>query len=179
MKKNIAYIILSVFFITILIYVNFNSFTSSFLPHKLPYGLMPVQSHSYPQNFVLKDANGFEVTGVGFRHSQSSFEIKDFLSFGYNENSIVLVCLDSLKNIKFLKSFETGDRDEGGNSVVSFEDIDSTQFNIIKSNYNLVSISEEKSNTIRFLRLVVNAIIIFAICIIIVKWFYLLYGNKL
>ena len=88
--------------------------------------------------------------GIGFRYKQSSFRIKNFLGYAYNDTSVLLKCTDSLNNIKYLVSYETGYNRNKGHPDISFKDIDNDEYNKIKDNYQCIEIDEEKANTIRF-----------------------------
>ena len=73
----------------------------SFCNKNMPYGLTPKIKFDYPQSFCLLDEDGFELVGIGFRYKQSSFRIKNFLGYAYNDTSVLLKCTDSLNNIKY------------------------------------------------------------------------------
>lgn len=110
MKKVIEFIVLGVvFFVLVLLYIIYDrtgyhyGLECSFCNKNMPYGLTPKINSDYPQSFVLLDEDGFELTGSGFRHRQSSFKIKNFLGYGYNDTSVLLKCTDSL-NSRSLKS---------------------------------------------------------------------------
>ena len=96
--------------------------------------------------------DGFELTGIGFRYRQSSFRIKILLGYGYNDTSVLLKCMDSLNNIKYLVSYETGYKSDKGHPAISFKDIDNDEYSQIKDNYQWTEIDEEKANTIRFMK---------------------------
>lgn len=81
-----------------------------------------------------------------------SFRIKNFLGYAYNDTSVLLKCTDSLNNIKYLVSYETGYNRNKGHSDISFKDIDNDEYNKIKDNYQCIEIDEEKANTIRFIK---------------------------
>lgn len=159
MKKVIVFIVFVVLFIvSVLLYLSYDNkgysygLECSFCNKNMPYGLTPKINSDYPQSFVLLDEDGFELTGNGFRHRQSSFKIKNFLGYGYNDTSVLLKCTDSLNNIKYLVSYETGYKSEKGNPVISFKDIDNNEYIQIKDSYQWIEIDEEKANTIRFMK---------------------------
>jgi hypothetical protein len=119
----------------------------NFCEEKLPYNLIPkIDQYS---SFTLNDEDDFELVGIGFGYIKSSFIIKDFLAYGYNDTSIIVKCTDSLHNIKYLISYETSYKSDKGNPSISFKDIDNNQ---IKGRYHWVEIDEEKVNTIRFMK---------------------------
>ncbi|WP_372472557.1 hypothetical protein AB4865_06990 [Capnocytophaga sp. ARDL2] len=162
MKNVIGFIVFGVlFFVFVLLYFRYNNtgyrygLECSFCNKNMPYGLTPKINSDYPQNFVLLDEDGFELTGSGFRHRQSSFKIKNFLGYGYNDTSVLLKCTDSLNNIKYLVSYETGYKSEKGNPAISFKDIDNSEYSQIKDDsYQWVEIDEEKANTVRIMKFI-------------------------
>ena len=70
----------------------------------------------------------------------------------YNDTSVLLKCTDSLNNIKYLVSYETGYNRNKGHPDISFKDIDNDEYNKIKDNYQCIEIDKEKANTIRFIK---------------------------
>lgn len=159
MKKVIGFIVFGVLFsVFVLLYFRYDNkgyhygVECIFCNKNMPFGLTPKINSDYPQNFVLLDEDDFELTGIGFRHRQSSFKIKNFLGYGYNDTSVLLKCTDSLNNIKYLVSYETGYKSERGNPVISFKDIDNNKYIQIKDSYQWIEIDEEKANTIRFMK---------------------------
>ncbi|MDQ7737222.1 hypothetical protein HUK48_07400 [Prevotella corporis] len=159
MKKVIEFIVLGVvFFVLVLLYIIYDrtgyhyGLECSFCNKNMPYGLTPKINSDYPQSFVLLDEDGFELTGSGFRHRQSSFKIKNFLGYGYNDTSVLLKCTDSLNNIKYLVSYEIGYKSDKENPVISFKDINYNEYSQIKNNYQWIKIDEEKANTIQIMK---------------------------
>ena len=120
----------------------------SFCNKNMPYGLTPKINFDYPQSFCLLDEDGFELVGIGFRYKQSSFRIKNFLGYAYNDTSVLLKCTDSLNNIKYLVSYETGYNRNKGHPDISFKDIDNDEYNKIKDNYQCIEIDEEKAKAL-------------------------------
>lgn len=117
-----------------------------FCNEKLPYSLEPKFYTDYPQRFYLLDADGFELVGVGFRFENTDFTIKGFSAFGYNDTSIMVKCLDSLKSIKYLVSYKTGYKSKKGTEDLSFKSITVNDYEQSKDNYNWVELNEEKAN---------------------------------
>jgi hypothetical protein len=159
MKKVIEFIVFGVlFFVLVLLYFRYDNtgyhygLECSFCNKNMPYGLTPKIKFDYLQSLVLLDEDGFELTGIGFRHRQSSFKIKNFLGYGYNDTSVLLKCTDSLNNIKYLVSYETGFKSDKGNPAISFKDIYNDEYSQIKDNYQWIEIDEEKAITIRFMK---------------------------
>ena len=157
MKKLIVFLLLGASFILCtLLYLKYDNkgsdygFGCIFCEERMPYGLTPQIDRYY--SFYLLDEDGFELTGSGFRHGQSSFKIKNFLGYGYNDSSVLLKCTDSLNNIKYLVSYETGYKSDKGNPTISFKDIDNSEYSQIKDDYQWVEIDEEQANTIRFMK---------------------------
>lgn len=156
------------FFVLVLLYFIYDStgyhygVGCSFCNKNMPYELTPKINSDYPQSFTLLDEDGFEITGVGFRYRQSNFKIKKILCYGYNDTSVLLKCTDSLNNIKYLVSYETGEKSDKGIPAISFKDIDYESYYQIENNYQWIEIDEEKAITIKFMKFlfVVGALLI-------------------
>jgi hypothetical protein len=116
----------------------------------MPYNLKPHDGFDF--SFTLNDEDGFELVGIGFRYRKSSFTIKNFLAYGYNDTSVIVKCTDSLNAVKYLISYETGYKSKKGNPEISFKDLSNGDFEQIKNNYKWIDIDEEKANTIRFMK---------------------------
>ncbi|WP_158963820.1 hypothetical protein [Myroides fluvii] len=158
MKKIIVFVVS--FIVFVLFYLSYDikgynyGLGCNFCNKNMPYGLIPKINSDYPREFVLLDEEDFELTGKGFRHRQSSFKINKFLGYGYNDISVLLKCTDSLNNVKYLKSYETGYKSNKGNSTISFKDIENSEYNQIRDNYLWIEIDEEKANKIKFLKFI-------------------------
>ena len=122
----------------------------NFCSKNLPYNVIP-QTDRYG-SFTLNDYEGFELIGNGFGYKKSSFIIKDFLAYGYNDTSIVVKCTDSLNNVKHLYSYETGYKSDDGNPVIGFEDMAEIKYLQVKKKYTWTDVDEEEGNKIRFYR---------------------------
>lgn len=152
-RKVIAFFFVLLGALCILFYLKYDSksydygFGCTFCNKTMPYNLKPQTDRYY--SFVLLDEDDFELTGSGFRHRQSNFEIKDFLGYGYNDTSVIAKVTDSLNNIKYLASYETKYKNKKGNPEISFRDIDDTYFEQVKDNYQWVELDEEKAGKIR------------------------------
>ncbi len=114
----------------------------------LPYNINPRYNFEYPQNFVLIDDDDFELVGSGFRYKRSSSKIKDFLGYGYNDTSILVKYADSLSNVKYLSSYETGYKSSKGNPEISFEEINKADFKQRKKNYKWTELGEGKAENV-------------------------------
>lgn len=141
------------FILCTLLYIRYDSlgcdygFGCIFCKERMPYGLKPhIDKYS---SFSLLDEDGFELTGSGFRHRQSSFKIKNFLGYGYNDSSVLLKCTDSLNNIKYLVSYETGYKNNKGNLAVSFKDINNIEQSEIMDTYQWVEINKDRVGKVR------------------------------
>lgn len=174
MKKVIEFIVLGVvFFVLVLLFIIYDragyyyGLECSFCNKNMPYGLTPKINSDYPQSFVLLDEDGFELTGIGFRYRQSSFRIKNFFGYGYNDTSVLLKCTDSVNNIHYLVSYKTGYKSYKGHPAISFKDIDNDKYSQIKDKYQWIEIDEEKANTIRFMKfmLIVGALLLLFIIV--------------
>ncbi|MFV0531725.1 MAG: hypothetical protein ACK5MD_09870 [Flavobacteriales bacterium] len=113
----------------------------NFCRNNLPYNLIP-ESDRYG-SFTLKDEDDFELIGNGLGYKKSSFIIKDFLAYGYNDTSVVVKCSDSLNNIKYLTSYETGYKSKKGNPEISFKDLSNSDFEQIKDKYQWFEVDKE------------------------------------
>ena len=114
----------------------------NFCRNKLPYNLIP-ESDRYG-SFTLKDEEDFELIGTGFGYKKSSFIIKSFLAYGYNDTSVVVKCTDSLNTIRYLTSYETGYKSKNGNPEISFKDLSNSDFEQVKDKYQWFEIDKEK-----------------------------------
>lgn len=120
----------------------------NFCNRKMPYHLSPIFHSEYPQRFYLNDEDDFELVGIGFRYRKSSFKIKKFLSYGYNDTSVVVKCTDSLNAIKYLVSYETGYKSKKGNPEMSFKDLNNNDFEQVKDKYKWFEVDKEKGYAI-------------------------------
>lgn len=159
MKKTLSFILFGVTLIVcVLLFLKYDSkgydygFDCTFCNKKMPYNLEPKFTSNYPQRFYLLNEDKFELIGIGFKFYGSSFTIKDFLAYGYNDTSVVVKCTDSLNTIKYLISYETGYKSEKGNPEISFKDLSISDFEQIKDKYQWFEVDEEKANTIRFMK---------------------------
>lgn len=153
MKKLIEFLFLGVLFIVFtLFYLKYDAVNyyygkgSVFCNDKLPYALEPKFYNDYPQRFYLLDADGFELVGVGFRYEKTDFTIKGFSAYGYNDTSIMVKCIDSLKNTKYLVSYKTGYKSKKGTEDISFKSINDNVFEQSKHNYKWVELDEIKAS---------------------------------
>lgn len=148
----------------------------TFCNKTIPYNLKP-QVDRY-SSFYLLDEDDFELVGSGFRFYGSSFKIKNFLGYGYNDTSVLLKCTDSLNNLKYLKSYETGYKSNKGNATISFKDIENSEYNQIRDNYQWFEIDEEKANRIKFMKFIFIIGILLSLFFIVRYLFRLLRNNK-
>jgi hypothetical protein len=122
----------------------------AFCNKELPYQLKPTADRYH--SFTLLDEGGFELVGIGFRYHRSSFKIRSFLGYGYNENSVVVKGTDSLDNIKYLVSYETGNNNKNNSPEISFKDLSSTDFEQTKETYYWVELDEDSFRKISLYR---------------------------
>jgi hypothetical protein len=155
MRKYIWIILFSIAFILCaLFYLKYDSkgyeygLDCNFCNKKMPYHLKPNFCSQYPQSFYLKDEDDFELVGIGFRYRKSSFKIKDFLAYGYNDTSVVVKCTDSLNTIKYLSSYETGYKSKKGNPEISFKGLSNSDFEQVKNKYEWFEVDKEKGYTV-------------------------------
>lgn len=155
MKKLLELLLFGISFIVfVVLYLNYDKksyyfgYECNFCNEKLPYNLQPKFDLEYPQTFYLLDEDKFELIGIGFRFYSSSFKIKDFIAYGYNDTSVVVKCTDSLNNVKYLVSYETDYKSKNGNPTISFKDLSNNDFEQLQEKYQWFEIDEEKANTI-------------------------------
>lgn len=114
----------------------------NFCNKKLPYNLTPITDRY--DSFTLNDEEDFELIGTGFGYKKSSFIIKNFLAYGYNDTSVIARVTDSLNNVKYLISYETGYKSKKGNPSISFKDLSISDFEKVKDKYQWFDIDKEK-----------------------------------
>jgi hypothetical protein len=155
MKRNPWIILFSIsFIICTILYLRYDKIGFQtgldciFCDKKLPYNLLPLRHSEYPHRFYLNDEDDFELVGVGFKYYTSSFTIKDFLGYGYNNSSVIVKCTDSLNGIKYLISYETKYRSKKGNPLISFKDLSESDFEQVKSKYEWLDVGKEKYHAI-------------------------------
>jgi hypothetical protein len=148
----------------------FYGLDSNFCGQKLPFKISPFYVCEYPQKFVLIDRiykDGYSVAiGDGTRFYRSSFKINDFLSYGYNDTSIIVKCTDSLQNIRYLSSYVTEYKNKNGSPVISFQDLGFADLQKISNSYQWYNVDNETIENImakkyRFLLLFVLSAIAF------------------
>lgn len=154
MKKKIGLLLLSVSFaVCSLLYFKcdnngFNyGLDCSFCSKKIPYNLKPHDGDGF--SFTLNDEDDFELVGIGFRYRYSSFKVKDFIAYGYNDTSVIVKCTDSFNATKYLISYETGNKSKRGNPEISFKDLSNNDFEQAKNKFLWFEIDKERVNTIR------------------------------
>ena len=118
----------------------------SFCNNTMPYNLKPHDGSNF--SFTLKDEDDFELVGKGFRYETTNFKIKDFLTYGNNDTSVIVKCTDSLNTVKYLISYETKYKNKRGNQEISFKDLSINDFERVQANYQWVEIDEGNANTI-------------------------------
>jgi hypothetical protein len=148
MRKSLIFIALSALLILFVFFYLKNDSDSfyygydcKFCSKYLPYNLKPQFYFEYPQKFVLLDEDEFELVNSGFRYETCNFKIKDFLAYGYNDNIVIIKCTDSINNIKYLISYETGDKSKNGNPEISFKDLSEESFKKVKEKLEWFEVS--------------------------------------
>ncbi len=156
-KKTVGVLALGiVFIIAISMYLRYDKigyyigFGCTFCDKNIPYNLNPSADRYY--SFTLNDEDDFELIGTGFGYKNSSFIIKDFLAYGYNDTSVIVKCTDSLNIARYLVSYETAYKSKKGNPEISFKDLSISDFEQIKDKYQWFEVDEEKANTVRFMK---------------------------
>jgi hypothetical protein len=161
MKKKFVFLLIvcSVFFcVSIFYFIKYDSkrfdygWDCDFCDKKLPFDLEKKFYSDYQQRFYILDSDDLELVGNGFRFFSTSFIIKDFLGFGYNDTSVVVKCTDSLNTIRYLISYETGYRSKKGNPEISFKNLNNGNLEQIKRKYNWVIFNHKKAQEVTFKR---------------------------
>lgn len=149
MKKYIWIVLFSISFVLCaLLYLKYDrdgyhyGLGCRFCKEQMPYNLTPHDGSQF--SFTLKDEDDFELVGIGFRYRKSSFKIKNFIAYGYNDTSVVVKCTDSLNVIKYLISYETKYKSKKGNPEISFKDLSDSDFEKVKDKYQWFDIDKEK-----------------------------------
>ena len=161
--------------ITTLFYVRndkhsyYYGFDCIFQTQKLPLGICPFYVMEYPQRFILicdVSNDGYDVViGNGVRY-YDSFSIKDVLSYGYNDTSIVAKCTDSLNNVKYLISCATKYKNKDGSPIISFRDLDNVLLQKKHNNYQWYNVDVKECERVidgknRMLLLCILSILLF------------------
>jgi len=130
----------------------------------MPYELKP--HNGIGLSFTLKDGDDYELVGTGFRYRRSTFRIKDFLSYGYNDYSVVVKCTDSLGAVRYLVSYETGYRSRRGNPEISFKEVSSQVVLHNRGEYRWSDVDEERATDIVRVKVVcqLGAIVSLVVC---------------
>lgn len=161
MKKVVINLFLgiSVFACTLFFLINDKKrvdygYSSMFFNANIPFQVQPKYNHEYPQSFVLLDSDSFELVGRGFRYEHSSFKIKDFLGYGYNDTSIILMCTDELNNVKYLSSYIKESSSEDESIGISFTDLSENDLKQSIANYDWVDLLDGEIEKITFYRII-------------------------
>lgn len=151
MRKIIVSILPIISFIVFaLLYIVYDNegyeygFGNNFCNKKMPYNLKPIFYSQYPQRFYLLNEDDFELVGIGFRYETTNFEIKNLLAFGYNDTSVVVKCIDSLNNVRYLISYETSNKSKKGNPEISFKELRNSEVEKANNKYQWFKVDEEK-----------------------------------
>jgi len=100
---------------------------------------------------------------VGFRGGD---KIKNILSYGYNDTSVIVKCTDILNNVRYLISYETSYKNSRGNPIVSFKHIENIECNQIKGFYKWVEINEGEIDSIKSMKVTFVLGILFFVLLI-------------
>jgi hypothetical protein len=160
MKKKIKYGVIGLLGITFCTYgyLNYDNIgfyyglDCTFCKKEIPFNIRPNFYDIYPQQFVMIDRKGIELAGSGFNYYKSNFKIKNIKGYGYNDTSIVITATDNIDSIRYLISYQTSYKSDKDNTLISFRDLNNTDLEKIKKNYQWYEFHEEKINTIRFVK---------------------------
>lgn len=183
MKKNIWIVLFSISFVLCaLLYLKFDrdgyhyGLGCRFCKERIPYYLTPHDGSQF--SFTLKDEDDFELVGIGFRYRKSSFTIKNFIAYGYNDTSVVVKCADSLNTIKYLTSYETGYKSKNGNPEISFKDLSDTDFEQVKSKYQWYEVGKEKFYAVERNKFLSMIGALLSLLLLLISLFKSVFGNK-
>jgi hypothetical protein len=178
MKKLLGLLLFGISFIVfVVLYLNYDKksyyfgYECNFCNEKLPYNLEPKFNLEYPQTFYLLNEDKFELVGIGFRYRGSSFKIKDFVAYGYNDTSVIIKYTDTLNTIKYLISYETGYKSKKGNPEISFKDLSNNDFKRVKDKYQWFEIDEEKADAIWRMKFLFMLGVLLSLLFLILKLF--------
>lgn len=172
MRKVIWIIIFGgLFLLSTFFYLNYDcrsyeyGFNSNFCKKEIPYGVKPnIDEYYY---FDLVDEDGFELIGKGFRYTTTNFKINRLESYGYKESSILVVCADSLNNIRYLSSYETRYKNSKGNPEISFEELSKPEFEKTKGSYRWVDLDEREIRSLYLKKLLASTGVITSLFLLI------------
>jgi hypothetical protein len=179
-NQNLIYIIITFCFVIAIIcsflYLIYDSkgfeygLGCNFCNKKLPNNLTPIIDRY--DSFTLNDNDDLELIGTGFGYKKSSFIIKNIISYGYNETSIIVKCTDSLNVNKYLISCVKKHNNKIDNQHITFKEIDYQEYNRVYNSYKWTELNIKKTSTIRFMKLICFIVGLLSLFIMI------LYFNK-
>jgi hypothetical protein len=159
MKKLFPIIVFGILFcISVLFFLKYDSkrfdygWNCDFCNKKLPYNLEHKFNEDDINKFCLLDEDDLELIGNGFKFYSSSFTIKNFIAYGFNDNSVVVKCKDSLNTIKYLISYETKYKSKKANPEISFKDLSNNDFEQVKEKYSWVVFNHEEAQRVTYKR---------------------------
>ena len=83
-----------------------------------PANLKPSFVDYAPLHFVFLDKDGFERIGKGFKYENIPFTIDSIISYGYiNDSSVLVKCIGSDEEIHIIEHFTTGNVCESKNNT--------------------------------------------------------------
>ena len=104
-------------------------------------------TNEYPIHFEIDDAEGVPIIEQGFIFFRSSgFEVNEIIKYGYNHNSIMVICTDKYNRKHYLVSFKTGHKTKSGYSEVSFKEINERNYISEKKNYKWIFVRKLRSH---------------------------------
>ena len=144
--RNISFIIIGVLIILVSIVYNMKEIIPLYSKN-LPFGIVANYTNEYPIHFEIDDAEGDPIIEQGFIFSRSSgFEVNEIIKYGYNHNSIMVICTDKYNGKHYLVSFKTGHKTKSGYSEVSFKEINERNYISEKKNYKWIFVRKLKSH---------------------------------
>lgn len=182
--KSIMLLVSIVLFLSLFLKYDMNGFyygfDCTFCNEKLPYNLKPHDGDGF--SFTLKNEDDFELVGIGFRYRKTNFKINEFLGYAYNDTSIVIMCTDSLNEIKYLISYKTKYISDKGNPEISFKELSTFKLENNLKSYRWVKLNNDIASKIRvykslsFIGLILSVILFFTIIMRYKKTLSLRYG---
>jgi hypothetical protein len=119
----------------------------TFCLKEMPYGMKPHIASGF--SFTLRDDDNFELVGIGFGYETTNFRIKDFLSYGYNDTSILAEVTDNMGDIRYLVSYETGYLSTNGKPKISFQELSDSGFRQVKNEYKWIRVDKLGSESVQ------------------------------
>ena len=138
---------------------------SMFYQNVLPNNISP---NYYELNFTLIDEDGYEIIGNSFIFENSNFEIKEILSYGYNNKKIIVKCESSSNKYQYFISYETRYKNLKSHPEISFKEISNNYVEKNINKFNWINLDKNIRENLVSIRMKYGLLILVSfICIII------------